>query len=291
MPTPEEEAAAVEAAKIAAATKGTETWHTKLPEDLRAEPSLVDFKDESEMIPMPVNVAKSFVHTKKLVGADVMKMPTTDDEWSEIYNKLGRPENHELYVLQPAEGVNPKLLESLGKDASWFKETAHKMGLSDNQATKLFTEFSTRMSDKFNETENLAEQEGMNAEIQLRTEFGSTYDGKKVLMQRAMKEIGGSEFLDLITATGVGKHPAFIRAMFKVGSMMAEDLGLDKSTGELIKEKSTIEEEIASITANKAYLDAKHPEHNSLVNKVAVLMQQLHGTKPVPGTVATSVTP
>jgi len=264
---------------------GDETWHSKLPDELKAEPSLVDFKDESEMIPMPVNVAKSFVHTKKLVGADVIKMPATDEERMELYNKLGRPETDELYVLQAAADINPVIQKALDKDTSWFRKTAHELGLSDTQATALYAGFSKQMSDKHNETMKFAEQDGINTEIKLRTEYGTAYDGKKVLAQRAMQEIGGPEFMNLINTSGINKNPAFIRAMFKVGDMMAEDLGLDKSTGILIQSKASVQEEISSLMAQKAYLDGAHPEHKSFVQKVATLTQQLHGVKPIPETV------
>lgn len=293
--TPEETAAAAAAAETkaaeaaaaaaAAAAAPIETWHSKLPDELKAEPSLVDFKDESEMIPMPINVAKSFVHTKKLVGADVIKMPTTDEERMELYSKLGRPESDELYVLQAAADINPKVQESLDKDSSWFRKTAHELGLSDKQATALYAGFTKQMSDKYNETIQLAEQDNINTEIQLRTEYGTAYDGKNVLMQRAMQEIGGSEFMELIKTSGVVKNPVFVRAMFKVGDMMAEDLGLDKSTGALIKSKASAKDELVSLMAHKAYLDGTHPEHKSLVQKVATLNQQLYGTKAVPETV------
>jgi len=225
------------------------------------------------------------VHTKKLVGADVIKMPVTDEERMELYTKLGRPETDELYVLQAAADINPLIQESLDKDSSWFRKTAHELGLSDTQASALSTKFTKETSDKYNETMKFAEQEGINTEIQLRTEYGTAYDGKKVLTQRAMQEIGGPEFMNLINTSGISKNPAFIRAMFKVGDMMAEDLGLDKSTGALIKSKSSVQEEISSLMAHKAYFDGKHPEHKSIVQKVATLNQQLHGVKSVPETV------
>ena len=241
--TTEAEAAAA-AAAAAKAAEGDKTWHAALPEDLRSDPSLADFKDETEMIMMPTNVAKSFIHTKKMVGADTIKIPKTDEEWEAAYTRLGRPESAELYLLQQAEDVNPALQDSLKKDAEWFRATAHKLGLNDKQTTDLFREFSKQMSDKYNEIQKLSETDGMNTEIQMRTEYGTAYEGKKIITQRALKELGGDEFMQLINSTGVSKHPAFIRAMFKVGDMMAEDLGLDRQSGQLIKSKSTVEEEV-----------------------------------------------
>ena len=80
----------------------------------------------------------------------------------------------------------------------------------------------------------------------------------------------------------MASNPTFIRAMFKVGDMMAEDLGLDRATGQLIKPKGTLEEEKAKLMAHDGYLDKTHPEHNALVAKVTALNEQLHGKVPVP---------
>ena len=285
----EAEAAAKAAAEAEAAAKlaaANETWQSKLPEDLRADESLAHFKNDENMIPMPVNVAKSFVHTKKMVGADTLKTPKTDEEWEDIYNKLGRPETHELYLLQSAEDTHPDLQESIGKDADWFRNTAHILGLSDKQATGLFKEFTKQMSDKYNEMQNTADTDGINTEIQLRTEYGSAYEGKEIITKRALEKLGGVEFMELINATGVNKHPVFKRAMFKIGDMMAEDLGIDKSTGQLLKSKSTVKEEIAHIQAQPAYVDGAHPEHQALVAKVFELNKQIHGDEVIPSSVA-----
>jgi len=129
-----------------------------------------------------------------------------------------------------------------------------------------------------------SDTDGINTEMQLRTEYGGAYDAKKELTKRALAELGGSEFMEVINATKVNRHPAFIRAMFKVGDMMAEDLGLDKQTGQLLKSKSSVTEEIAHIQSQKGYLDNTHPEHKALVQKVAKLYEQIHGKETVPVT-------
>lgn len=280
--TPEETAAAAEAAAAKAKADADETWHAKLPEDLRENETLAQFKDDENMISMPVSVAKSYAHVRTMVGADTIKLPKTDEEWGEVYNKLGRPETNDLYVLQQAEGVNPDLHESIGKDADWFRGAAHTLGLSDKQATGLFLEFTKRASDTYTEMQKSNESDNINVEVQMRTEYGSAYEGKKELTKRALNTLGGKEFVDLINATGVGSKPAFIRAMFKVGDMMAEDLGLDKATGQLIKPKGTLEEEKTKLMAHAGYIDDTHPEHKSLVAQVTAINEQLHGKVTVP---------
>ena len=99
--TPEEQAAAD---ALAAKTKEL-GWRVNLPAELQTEATLESFKDETEMINMPVNVAKSFIHTKKMVGADTYKLPKSDEEWTDTYKLLGRPETHDLYVLPTPEFI------------------------------------------------------------------------------------------------------------------------------------------------------------------------------------------
>ncbi|GAG87425.1 unnamed protein product, partial [marine sediment metagenome] len=164
-----------------------------------------------EMVNMPVNVAKSFIHTKKMVGADVIKIPKTDDEWSDVYTKLGRPETQELYALTSPEGVNPALKDMIGKDTEWFRELAHKQGLSDNQATALFQEYAKRVSDTYSKTMSQSDEEAMNNEIKLRTEFGQSYEGNNILGDRALEKLGGSGFMEFANALGLGKHIEFNR--------------------------------------------------------------------------------
>jgi len=287
--TPEEQAAA-DAAAAAAATKEL-GWRANLPEDLQKDPSLESFKDETEMIQMPINVAKSFIHTKKMVGADTIKIPKTDEEWNDVYNKLGRPEKDELYVLTTPEGISEDLKGVIGKDAEWFRKTAHKLGLSDTQATSLFQEFSKRASDTYVQRGTQRQDELLNTEIKLRTEFGATFDGKNILGDRALEKLGGETIVELFNSVGLNASPEFARFKFKLGSLMAEDLGLDKTTGALIASTDSLKEQLATLQAHKAYLDGTHAEHKSVLAKVTALTQKIHGIKPVPVTVASGAMP
>ena len=63
-----------------------------IPEDLREHPSLSPIKDVG-------NLARSFVNAQKLIGADKIPFPTnpTEEDLSNIYSRLGRPETPEGY--------------------------------------------------------------------------------------------------------------------------------------------------------------------------------------------------
>lgn len=259
-----------------------ETWHSKLPEDIRADASLIDFKDESEMISMPVNVARSFINTKKLVGRDKIPMPKTEEEWNETYKRLGRPETAALYDLPINETINNETLKAaLSDDAAWFRDVAHKIGLSEKQATALFTGYGNRTVESLSRIDTNAENVFREAEIELRTSYGNAFEGKMVLMNRAVEEIGGTEFKELVKGTDIGRHPAFIKAFVKVGEMIAEDLGIDKTTGAISETPEGLQEQVQTLMALPEYFDATNPAHKVTVAKVQKLMQRIHGTKVV----------
>ena len=233
------------------------------------------------MISMPINVARSYINAEQLIGRDKIPIPKTPEEWDATYKRLGKPDSAELYVLPIDESIDPKLREHLGKDAEWFRAEAHKLGLNEKQATTLFSAFSGRVVENISNIQTTGETEKLNTEIQLRSEFGSAYEGKMILAGRALQELGGDELVKLVDATGIGNHPAFTKAFMKIGNMMAEDLGLDKNTGALMQSKESIQEQIVTLQTSAEYTDASNPAHKIAVDKVAKLMQHLHGNKVV----------
>jgi len=255
---------------------GAETWHSKLPDDLKADPSLVDFKDEKEMIPMPINVARSYVNTKKLVGRDKIPMPKTPEEWDETYKRLGRPEAPTHYNVA-VEGIeDPKLKEMLGNQLEWFKSAAHSVGLNDAQAQKLFKAYTEKSGETLKNIKQTGENSLREAEVELRTRYGNAFEGKMVLMNRGIEELDsriGGGLKDLIKGVELSRHPAFIKAMVMVGEMMAPDMGLDKDTGGPAISAESLDEQIRTIQASPAYLKATDPGHQVAVDKVARLMQ------------------
>ena len=190
-------------------------------------------------------------------------------------------------VLPTPDGLHADLKDVAGKDAEWFREVAHKIGLSDNQASELFKEYLLRSSDAHSQNLTDVENKRVDTEIQLRTEYGTIYDGKQVLGDRALRSVGGESIMQLAKELGLNSHPSFVRFKFKLGELLAEDLGLDKSTGELLVSKESVADQISGLQNSAAYTDPNHPEHMATVKKVQGLYQKLYGNTPIPTSVAT----
>ena len=101
-------------------------WKSTLPEDLKNDATLQNFKNVEDL-------AKTVVHQQKRLG-NTITMPKTDDEMEQVYTKLGRPEDPSKYTVTIPEDYQPFFEE---KNLDEFKNVAHKIGLNDKQVGAL----------------------------------------------------------------------------------------------------------------------------------------------------------
>ena len=100
-----EPAAAVVAPVVTpAAAEGN--WYDSLPQDMREDQNITKFESVEVL-------AKSWQHAQKMIGADKIPMPQTDDDWSNVYTRLGRPYEANLYNIEAPEGFDDILVAAL----------------------------------------------------------------------------------------------------------------------------------------------------------------------------------
>ena len=68
------------------------SWFDQLSEELKGSKSLAKFKDVN-------NLAQAYVHAESLIGRDKIPVPKTDEDWQDVYNRLGRPATPDDYSL------------------------------------------------------------------------------------------------------------------------------------------------------------------------------------------------
>ena len=66
-------------------------WRNTLPEDLKNDPTLQNYKDVASL-------AKTVVHQQQMIGNRI-PLPKTEEEKAELYGKLGRPDVPEKYEV------------------------------------------------------------------------------------------------------------------------------------------------------------------------------------------------
>ena len=241
-------------------------WKDSLPEDLKNEKALESIQD----IP---GLAKSFIHAQKMVGTDKISIPNkhaTDDDWNDVYSKLGRPSKPEDYQIQ----INSN--SSVDTDAlNGFKEAAHKYGLLPKQAEGIINFYDDMTQNYMRDLDAKAEQGRMHAEKSLKEEWGPAYDSKVKSVGGVVKKYLNDDFahMTLSDGTKVGDHPDFIRAFANIASDLGEDK-LVTSTGPQYMTPKEIDKQLRELQAEgSAYWKKNHPNHDAAVQEVQDLMK------------------
>ncbi len=245
------------------------SWYDQLPEELKGSKSLAKFKDVT-------NLAQAYVHAESLIGRDKIPVPKTDEDWQDVYNRLGRPATPDDYSLSADALKQMQLPEDitavLEEDLKWFKPTAHSLGLNDRQATALMQAFVANVGETMSSREVDQDTELKQCENALRKEYGQAYDSKITIAQRALTTLGGEKLVNDVNATGLGRNPAFVNMFVRIGEQMHEELGLD--LGGQPDTPADLDSQIQELQRHPAFLDSAHPEHKSVVDRIRVLFER-----------------
>jgi len=252
------------------------SFQDSLPEDLRGNPSLKNFNDVGSL-------AKSYVHAQRMVGADKIPLPgnnSTDDDWSRVYDKLGRPADIKDYDVSL-----PEIFEDDG-----FRKSIHAAGLNQKQAASV-AQFMQSQTEAANEKLNAyQEQAKLDTEAELKAKYGKTFEDAIKRAQATAKYFLGSKgdaasedniFGNYRLADGrmLGDLPELIVLLESVSHELAEDdLKLDSSTESAMTPQDA-QDEIDQLQAdrkNGAYWNKHHPEHDKAVARVQELFAYVH---------------
>ena len=258
----------------------SEDWKASLPEDIR-DNQLIHNANSIE------SLAKTAIHAQSMIGADKLAIPgkwANEDDWNNVYTKLGKPEDAQGYKLELKEGTQ------VDKDMeSWYRGLAHKAGLNDRQANTIFQEYMAKEAElkAANAPPSPEDVEIIKgeAEIALKKEWGKAFDTKMNEAKGVLTEFAPKDFDQLLTKDGVplGNDPVFIKTLANIGHYINSKLGEDKMVGSKQQPQYTpadAEKEIAALRGDPRdggpYWDKKHPDHMRTVQQVQELMEYMH---------------
>ena len=241
-------------------------WRSQIPEEIRDHKSLAHFTDVGAM-------AKSLVNAQSMIGADKVAIPgkhATDEDWGEVWRKLGRPDTPDGYEL-----VNemPEGIEQNDDMLNWFRATAHEIGMTPTQAQKMLGKYNQFLGIQIGADEGMVEQLRETTEIELKKEYGAAFADRVSNGNAVMQEFGAEGLTELQLADGrlLGDHPEIIKMMVNVGEFINSKIGEDvlagtKSSGGLAPDDARAK--LAEIRApNSPYWDQRHPEHQFYVQE------------------------
>ena len=254
-----------------AETQAETTWRDSLSDDIRDHASLTTIQDVD-------NLARSYVHAQSMVGADKIPIPgkwADNDDWSEVYSRLGRPDTSKGYEFELPEGHDENLV-------GWFADQAHAIGLNNRQANSLIKAWN-EMSGERVEAENV-DTNANRAQIvaDMRKEFGNAFDDKIALGNGLIENFGDEGLPEIVLADGtpLTDHPAFIRTLINAADYIHQNISEDAVVGNKDNISMTPQEAQDKVNElmrpDSPYWDRGHPMHEQTVREVQELMQDIH---------------
>ncbi len=246
-----------------------------IPQEYKDERSLQNFSSMDSFV-------KSYLNANRMVGLEKLAIPnkhSTESDWDQVYQKLGRPETPDEYKYNlPKESK----LDSDSLNA--FSKQAHKLGLLPQQADGIIQYYQELANSSEIDANSKAETSRIEAEKSLRKEFGPAYKDKINAARHLATNTLGNEFLsNTLLADGsiLGNNPTVVRAFADLASKLSED-SLVKGEPSSYLSMSEINKQIAALQQpGSAYWDKHHLNHEAAVQEVHSLIQQKNNEEAV----------
>ena len=264
----EQTTAVVQNTDATASTNQEVNFKDLIPQSYREEKSLQNFNNMEDLL-------KSYLHAQKLVGADkipVTNKHATDDDWKEVFKRLGAPEKPEDYKYNIDQLDQTQVAE--------FNKTAHQLGLLPKQAEGLIKFYNELSNNQASSLEQRAEDAQLKTETDLKKEFGPQYSKRLDQAKRLAVGTLGEEFLEntiLQDGSRLGDNINIIKAFSNLADKLSEDEIIKGDTSGYMTAKE-IEKEINELTQEgSAYWSKTHPNHAKAVQEVLKLRELLNG--------------
>ena len=241
-----------------------------IPADYKEEKALQNFNSMEDFV-------KSYLSAQRLVGANKIAVPNkmaTEDDWQQVFQKLGAPDKPEDYKYSfSEEEINQDQLKN-------FNETAHRIGLLPKQAERIIKFYNEMNTQAEVDNQKAFEVKQTEAMADLKKEFGPTYTKRLDQAKKLAVETLGNDMLNntvLKDGSRLGDSVEVIKAFSMLADKLSED-EIIKGEGSSYQTASEIEKEISELTEDGSpYWNKTHPNHAKTVDRVFKLREQLNG--------------
>ena len=238
-----------------------------LPDGLGQEPSLQTFDSVDKL-------AKSYVNLVKKMGVpseQLLRLPGEGEPMDDLYNALGRPEDHNGYNLGDFE---PEQTEN-------FRQFAHELGLNNQQAETIYQAYQQDIAERDQVSQQQFEQFEVDNLNALQQEWGDQFNHNLEMARRAFMNFATPEAVQIVEETGMGNHPELLKVFARIGEVLAEDSVLPGTNNSVLggMNVASAQEQINSLMSDKdfrsSYMDAYDPNHQEAVAKMTKLHSYL----------------
>ena len=193
----------------------------------------------------PVDQTQNIGVQEIIVGSEI-----TDKDRDILYERLGRPKDHEGYDLS---GIVPETYNQGVVDE--FKKKAHETGMSAEGVRKMaewYKELEIKQRDSIEKSKMIQADQHI---LELKKDFGVNFDTEVKNARKALDAYTDSAFRKYMDDTGLGNHPALVKAFAKIGRELSEDKLVQSDTAvRLAKSEDLKRSEIARLRSDKDFM-------------------------------------
>lgn len=282
-----------------------DSWRAALPAALRNDSTLAPIKDIA-------GLAKGYAHLSRALGVPpdrLLKLPAADagpTAWDAVHARLGRPEAPDGYDLPaPPDGVavDPERLAG-------FRTTAHRLGLSNDQAAGLLQWWGDGQAARETDPADPAQSDPTASDPAGPIPDPPDPAGQRAAWIAAQQDLPEGTIADaqwatrrlldtvpsfkpildeLLDGTGLGDRPDMLTFMAELGrTLLPQEDGNHAAAGDGRGGAVTPEtalERMAALRADRdwmtAYMRRHHPGHARARREMARLSEIAFGTRPV----------
>ena len=241
-----------------------------IPNEYKEDKALANFQDMNQFV-------KSYLHAQKMVGLDKIPVPNkyaTDEDWKEVYKRLGAPETPDQYKYKFAK--DQKVDEASLKA---FNEVAQKNGLLPKQAENIVKFYNELSQQAVSQEASKIDAARLESETVLKTEYGSEYNKRLDQAKRLASQTLGEDFLNktvLKDGSRLGDNVSLIKAFSTLADKLSED-EIVKGEGTDYMSAKELQKQIDELEApDSAFWKKTHPNHDRAVQEVFKLREMLN---------------
>lgn len=272
-----------------------------IPEEFKDAPYWATIPDEATLV-------KNYANAQAMIGKKGIIPPgegANAEAWQEFYTAIPKPADDAPLEIQAAyakamgvpdtvQGYDEAVVvpedfpkEFLRQDlVDGYKEAALKAGLNPKSAKAILDWYMGAAKadlESLPATKEIAPGIFVNDSLftenrekvvtALKAELGDTYDATLARVQAAVVRFGGNELVQYYDETGLGNHPATIKAWMNVVKAMSEDGTLDRGTN---TSGANLQNQIDELAKNPALVDKHHVDHEKVTKQWTELHEKLH---------------
>lgn len=202
-----------------------------LPEELRGETVFQNLNEENAL----PDLAKQFVNAQKMIGQERLPAPQEnwgDEQWNRFWDKIGRPETPDQYVMPEVEGIQWDEEKTKG-----FKEFAHKLGIPDKQFGPLMQRYAGEMQEAM-EAQQTQLKETVDKQLTaLRADLakeGREFDSVIELANEALLSFEDESLVQLFQENPIlANHPSIVKTFASLAEAKRESLARNAGSGKI----------------------------------------------------------